>query len=55
MTTTPKEAYPLSWPEGWPRTRPQDQRADEFVAAHGESVSRGAVHRAGAHGCRPRS
>ena len=21
-----KEAYPLSWPEGWPRTRPQDQR-----------------------------
>jgi hypothetical protein len=26
MTTTPKEAYPLSWPEGWPRTRPQDQR-----------------------------
>lgn len=22
-----KEAYPLSWPEDWPRTRPQDQRA----------------------------
>lgn len=21
-----KEAYPLSWPEGWPRTRPQDQK-----------------------------
>lgn len=21
-----KEAYPLSWPEDWPRTRPQDQR-----------------------------
>jgi hypothetical protein len=23
---TKKEAYPLFWPEGWPRTRPQDQR-----------------------------
>lgn len=21
-----KEAYPLSWPQGWPRVRPQDQR-----------------------------
>lgn len=21
-----KEAFPLSWPDGWPRTRPQDQR-----------------------------
>lgn len=21
-----KEHYPLSWPDGWPRTRPQDQR-----------------------------
>lgn len=25
MTTT-KEASPLSWPENWPRTRPQDQK-----------------------------
>lgn len=23
----PKDAYPLSWPDSWPRTRPQDQRA----------------------------
>jgi hypothetical protein len=23
---TPREAYPLSWPDGWPRTRPQDRR-----------------------------
>jgi hypothetical protein len=22
-----KEAYPLSWPQDWPRTRPQDQKA----------------------------
>lgn len=22
-----KEAFPLAWPDGWPRTRPQDQRA----------------------------
>lgn len=22
-----KEAFPLSWPEDWPRTRPQDQKA----------------------------
>ena len=22
-----KDVYPLSWPEDWPRTRPQDQRA----------------------------
>lgn len=21
------ESYPLNWPQGWPRTRPQDQRA----------------------------
>jgi hypothetical protein len=21
-----KDVYPLSWPEGWPRTRPQDQK-----------------------------
>lgn len=26
MKTEKKEAYPLSWPEDWPRTRPQDQR-----------------------------
>lgn len=26
MNTEKKEAYPLSWPEDWPRTRPQDQR-----------------------------
>lgn len=26
MTSTVKEAYPLSWPDGWPRTRPQDQK-----------------------------
>lgn len=26
MSSEKKEAYPLSWPEGWPRTRPQDQR-----------------------------
>lgn len=26
MVTTSKDAYPLSWPDGWPRTRPQDQR-----------------------------
>lgn len=26
MTVEKKEAYPLAWPEGWPRTRPQDQR-----------------------------
>lgn len=24
--TEKKEAHPLSWPQGWPRTRPQDQR-----------------------------
>lgn len=22
----PREVFPLSWPNGWPRTRPQDQR-----------------------------
>lgn len=22
-----KESFPLAWPDGWPRTRPQDQRA----------------------------
>lgn len=27
MKTEKKEAYPLHWPEDWPRTRPQDQRA----------------------------
>lgn len=26
MVTEKKESYPLFWPEGWPRTRPQDQR-----------------------------
>lgn len=26
MRVEKREAYPLSWPEGWPRTRPQDQR-----------------------------
>ena len=26
-TTERKEAYPLHWPEDWPRTRPQDRRA----------------------------
>jgi hypothetical protein len=25
-TSTVKEAFPLSWPSGWPRTRPQDQK-----------------------------
>ena len=25
-TPQTKESYPLHWPEGWPRTRPQDQR-----------------------------
>src|SRR5262245_3528829 len=28
MIAEKKEAYPLSWPEGWPRTRPQDQKAN---------------------------
>lgn len=27
MTAEKKEAFPLSWPEGWVRTRPQDQRS----------------------------
>lgn len=26
MTAEKKEAYPLHWPEDWPRTRPQDQK-----------------------------
>jgi hypothetical protein len=26
MLAEKKDAFPLSWPEGWPRTRPQDQR-----------------------------
>ncbi len=26
MKSEKKEAYPLHWPEDWPRTRPQDQR-----------------------------
>lgn len=26
MTAEKKEVYPLSWPEHWPRTRPQDQK-----------------------------
>ena len=26
IMTEKKEAYPLFWPEDWPRTRPQDQR-----------------------------
>lgn len=26
MASEKKEAYPLSWPSDWPRTRPQDQR-----------------------------
>ena len=26
MSAEKKEAYPLHWPEDWPRTRPQDQR-----------------------------
>lgn len=26
MSATPRETYPLSWPEGWTRTRPQNQR-----------------------------
>lgn len=26
MNTEKKEAYPLAWPEGWPRTRPQDRK-----------------------------
>lgn len=27
MPNEKKEAHPLHWPAGWPRTRPQDQRA----------------------------
>lgn len=27
MVAVKKESYPLSWPDDWPRTRPQDQRA----------------------------
>lgn len=27
MTAEKREAFPLSWPDGWPRTRPQDQRS----------------------------
>jgi hypothetical protein len=27
VTAEKKEAYPLHWPQDWPRTRPQDQRA----------------------------
>ena len=27
MTAEKKEAFPLSWPTDWPRTRPQDRRA----------------------------
>lgn len=27
MIAEKKEAYPLHWPEDWPRTRPQDQRS----------------------------
>lgn len=27
MIADKKEVYPLTWPEDWPRTRPQDQRA----------------------------
>lgn len=26
MVTEKKEAHPLAWPDGWPRTRPQDRR-----------------------------
>lgn len=26
MSVEKKEAYPLSWPQDWPRTRPQDQK-----------------------------
>lgn len=26
MTVEKKEAFPLSWPQGWPRVRPQDQK-----------------------------
>lgn len=26
MTAEKKEAFPLFWPDGWPRTRPQDQK-----------------------------
>jgi len=26
MSTGTKDAYPLAWPEGWPRVRPQDRR-----------------------------
>ena len=26
MTTTLKEAFPLTWPKDWPRTQPRDQR-----------------------------
>lgn len=26
MTATSRETYPLSWPSGWPRTRPQERR-----------------------------
>jgi len=28
MISEKREAYPLSWPEGWPRTRPQDQKSN---------------------------
>lgn len=27
MTTDKKESFPLAWPHGWQRTRPQDRRA----------------------------
>lgn len=27
MNAEKKEAFPLSWPQDWPRTRPQDQRS----------------------------
>jgi hypothetical protein len=50
MTTTPKEAYPLSWPDGLAAHAPAGSAADGVVAKDGESVPRGAHQGADAHG-----
>jgi hypothetical protein len=35
------EAYPLAWPQGWPRTKPYNRQSDSRFGGHGKRVTMG--------------